>query len=536
MVQVKIAKILGLQSHSIPIKNGKRAPTSLNSTIKQIISCLFCIKKRAKSHATPKKNPKISVPTKPLPSLVISAEKSISILFNHKTQKYTYIAPPPPIKNLVISGGGAKGTALPGVFRAFEEYLTEEGTTFKDQLENAAGSSVGALGASLFAAGMGADEMKKALNSENFKKFLGRGIINKSGQPLLDFMRKHLKQSVASNLKRIFNTNDLNTVTNEHIIQHLNSSTFLMEDSQKKIVAKDIAHLLSSFKNDPFLLTFRMLDHLQKFDPTTFKNLTITATCRESGSTFYFDAASSPDLEIALACRASASLPIVLAPVWISKTLLPGYKDILPERTRLSFVDGGYLDNIPVNSMKDKQGNDTQNKGAYQQNLQTLALVFDETRQRKGTQSPFLDATENKKKHKLYDSRNLLSRLFRDIIARLLAGIKTKKRNTKSKEEGLERIRKAYTQRVILLKVKGVKTGNFEKAQKLRGVMEKAGHDAAASYLETHKGELLARHFENPNEILDLIPEDLRPSDAVWTQYLNEVKASQSRSTEGQGK
>ena len=152
---------------------------------------------------------------------------------------------------------------------------------------------------------------------------------------------------------------------------------------------------LGKKKPEDVCITFSMLQSLRALDPKTFKDLTVTATCRENGKVFYFDATTTPDLDIAIACRASASLPVILSSVKIEKKYLTNYEDV-PENG-LSFVDGGYLDNIPVSAMQDKQGVENENnKGEQGQNLQTLVLVFDGGKRAENEQSPFLESQSEK--------------------------------------------------------------------------------------------------------------------------------------------
>lgn len=68
-----------------------------------------------------------------------------------------------------------------------------------------------------------------------------------------------------------------------------------------------------------------------------YKDLVITATQQETSELTIFNSFDTPNIEIALACRASASIPIVFEPVEID-----GKK----------YVDGGYRDNTPTKYFK----------------------------------------------------------------------------------------------------------------------------------------------------------------------------------------
>ena len=428
-----------------------------------------------------------------IPNPQLELDACSSIIFNKKTNEYVYITKAPPIENLVISGGGAKGVILLGVLEAFEVKETDDTPSFKEQLKNIAGSSIGAITAGLMASGISAENMIRASEKINFKDLLGKGKgpVHKSGQPLLDFIRENMKNTISGHLKAMFQVDNLNTI-NSNLIEmfvkdKLKSKIYSDEDIKGHI--NNIHKILSTLNMDDLntcCITFSMLHTLHQLDPNIFKDLTITATCQELGETFYFDAEKTPDLDIAIACRASASLPVILNPVKIERQALCPYYSDKVKGDFLTFVDGGYIDNIPVSAMEDKQGSprsNPSNRGENGQNLQTLALVFDESGRDENEQSPFLDV---KIKRPLYNSKNLLNRLIRDTLAKSLAGISTKERNTLKKEEGLELIRQNYTQRNIPLLV-SLKTGNFDKAKKLESEYRIKGFNQALEYLEIIK-------------------------------------------------
>lgn len=442
-------------------------------------------------------------------SKTINIDPKTSIIYNPNTGQYNYITEAPPIKNLVISGGGAKGVILPGVMKASESYRIGD-NTFREQLENIAGSSVGALTAGLIASGMPADEFIQALAAEDFIKVLGKGSVGplfKSGKPLVKFLRTHIKKTVGENILRLTNKTKLEDIQNvkQFVIQKLHSLGKVYSTAKVSKITKDIEEtlvILKSEKIDEFKLTFSMLNSLREVDPKTFKNLTVTATCTESGSTFYFDAEKTPNLDIAIACRASASLPLILDRVKIdSASLLPGY--VSTGAKTLTFIDGGWLDNVPVKAMLNKQAL-VDNKGDRGQNLQTLALVFDEIGTSKFGQSPYLQAKI--KKYVLFDPTKLSNRLLRDTVPKVICKMDTKARNTKNKMKNMEEIRKKYTQRNIPLHV-DIKTTDFEKAKLREEEFRERGYDQTMEYLANHDNELMYRQFESLKSLLNQIPE-----------------------------
>jgi hypothetical protein len=70
-----------------------------------------------------------------------------------------------PYKNLVFEGGGVKGVAYAGVFEVLEQ------RQITPQIESVAGTSAGAITATMMALNYSADEFLKIMTTLNFEKF-----------------------------------------------------------------------------------------------------------------------------------------------------------------------------------------------------------------------------------------------------------------------------------------------------------------------------------------------------------------------------
>jgi NTE family protein len=97
---------------------------------------------------------------------------------------------------LVLSGGGAKGFAHIGVFKALEELGIRP--------DIISGTSVGALMGSLFADGYPADEIKLLFNGREFTEFAhiqlpASGLFDSSG--FSRFLKRHLRASTFEELQ-----------------------------------------------------------------------------------------------------------------------------------------------------------------------------------------------------------------------------------------------------------------------------------------------------------------------------------------------
>lgn len=159
--------------------------------------------------------------------------------------------------NLVLSGGGVKGIAHLGALKALEELgLLQHINTY-------AGTSIGALIASLIAIGYSSDELYKFIS-------------------LMDMSK--MKELVFSNLLKLFGLDDGKRM---HIIIY------------KLFEAKNI---------NPNITFIQLYEKIGK-------TLIITASCLNDKRAYYFSHTTDPDMEVLLALRMSISIPIYFAPV-----------------------------------------------------------------------------------------------------------------------------------------------------------------------------------------------------------------------------
>lgn len=253
------------------------------------------------------------------------------------------------IERIVLSGGGAKGVVNGGAYRA----LWETGVIQK--VRQLAGSSAGAITATLWALGMDQDDFRTALLSTNLKQLMGENVyfsrrndpgvilITRDGDELLTFIEENINTILTKKMARV--------------IQDFEERR-LQCSSEPDVIKLD--KILDKLNNNPKSITFGDLGILHRFFPEHFKDLSVTAVDFENkGKLQIFNSTNTPDVEVALACRASASIPGVLAPVKIN---VNG-----EERW---FVDGGLFDNLPTDYFDPTPGDSKPS--------QTLVLAFGE--------------------------------------------------------------------------------------------------------------------------------------------------------------
>ena len=260
-------------------------------------------------------------------------------------EKYSLIRPAPPIENMVLSGGGAKGFSNQEVVTLLEKHDILRG------VKNIAGSSVGAISAALLAGGLDAAtfaEKSNVSSSDIFSKLpesvsddlTFTGKLGSKGQ----FVPEHVNMALAESIKAYLEAIDIEADTSRLL------------DTVEQGILKELKKGLECLKLvSNFPITFKHLDILHKINPQKFKNLTITGFNETKQELAYYNA-SNPEcaeMSIAEAVRISMSLPLF-------------FKAIMAEEGK--FVDGGISSNLPSEAFVP----------GYQQRLQQLPAMTKE--------------------------------------------------------------------------------------------------------------------------------------------------------------
>ena len=223
------------------------------------------------------------------------------------------------IKQLVFSGGGAKGIVYPGMFWA----LTESGAICK--VSSLAGTSIGAISAALVAMGISKEELRNnimALDVVGMKGTAQSMFLNYDAKPLIGELRRMHTEALYTFFG---NTKTLPAKCPRQEFEQIKMK-IRKNHKDKNIEAKS--------------LTFAELHFLNKYFPDQFKDLRIVAVRKRDGAPVVFHYSTHPNVEIASACRASASIPYYFEPFTIDGE---------------EYVDGAVYDNIPTEHFEQKR-------------------------------------------------------------------------------------------------------------------------------------------------------------------------------------
>jgi NTE family protein len=217
-------------------------------------------------------------------------------------------------------------------------------------------------------------------------------------------------------------------------------------------------------------ILFGDLAVLRVIAPETFKDLLVTATRRDTGDLEIFDSRNTPDVEIAMACRASASIPIVFEPVKINGK---------------EYVDGGYRDNIPLSYFDQDKETGPQDISDNPAEIQaakktgrTLALAFGSS----------MDDSANiaiySAKEKIVDPSKLVKFLM-DVVFKVLARVGGIFKYSEEENKTHEKLRENALNTVVL-NTDDVGTLSFDKAQEKAEYLHIKGFMQTSRYLDNH--------------------------------------------------
>jgi exoenzyme U len=262
-----------------------------------------------------------------------------------------YEAPPPKVGEITFSGGGGKGTALPGAVKAlYESGVLKDATKI-------AGASVGSMTAALVAAGITPDEFRTMADADSTTAAITEG----TGGSKLGLLARAMKNKLL--------TGDMSPLTGQGLEDAVRG--VLDETLRKRIAdhvsecgqagkppAAEVMKVAQRLSSDQAGATFGDYRVLHRHIPA-IKEVVMTGTytteysadeagkkgkklkeSNDDGQLYVFDADSEPNLEVAVAVHASASFPGAFRPIDIK----------LASGLVVTFIDGGVMNNTPTSS------------------------------------------------------------------------------------------------------------------------------------------------------------------------------------------
>jgi NTE family protein len=218
------------------------------------------------------------------------------------------------LTNLVLEGGGVKGVAYPGALQVLET----QGVLPK--IDKVAGTSAGSIAAALIALGYSPSDLQSLMLDLNFQQFEDGSSL---GGPARFFSR-------------------FGWFTGDYFL-----------DWMQCRVKEKTGNPNATFAD------------LHK-DRSRFRDLFVVSSDLSRRRSQVFSYATSPDLPVAQAVRASMSIPLFFEGFYIKDNLFGE-----TGQRRDLFVDGGVFDNYPI-ELFDQDGVNPQTLGLFLSNLEAL--------------------------------------------------------------------------------------------------------------------------------------------------------------------
>ncbi|MCE9659856.1 MAG: patatin-like phospholipase family protein [Burkholderiales bacterium] len=263
--------------------------------------------------------------------------------------KVKYTAPPPKVAEITFSGGGGKGTALPGAVKALHESgILKDATKI-------AGASVGSMTAALVAAGITPDEMLAIADADETTDMITEG----TGGSKKGLLARALKNKILTGSGSPLTGQGLEDIVRNVLDETLRKrmAEYMAECSKAgKPIDPAVARITARLASNKAGPTFGDYRALSKVIPA-IKEVVMTGSYtteftgegkgkkkleggNEEGQLYVFDADSEPDLEVAVAVHASASFPGAFKPIDIK----------IASGLTVRFIDGGVMNNTPTSS------------------------------------------------------------------------------------------------------------------------------------------------------------------------------------------
>lgn len=275
-----------------------------------------------------------------------------------KVAKIAVLRDAPPIENLVLRGGGAKGIGNPPALRA----LANLGKL--SDLKKVVGTSAGALTAVCLASGMSAQAFQNLSNDTSMLSLLSSPDDFEKRYPEVKLGTLGFGAGKALETLDRASASSVSRYLNEHWDEVINVPQWgrLSEVDQNRLIHLRDQNLEASPRTGN-MITFHDLHLMHQLVPTKFRELVLTGFDASQKETAYFSAATHPDMPVALAGRISMSIPLFFKAV----------KMAVEGKSR-SFIDGGVGSNMPseviLNGLSGREMEDAM--------VKTLLMTYDE--------------------------------------------------------------------------------------------------------------------------------------------------------------
>ena len=476
------------------------------------------------------------------------------------------------VEFITFSGGGAKGAAYSGVYAALTEGGIMQNVR---AVAGASAGAITAAMIATGITPQEFEKISKETNLQDLLGKQGAMMVNKDGTPLYELVQNTARVNIATYLnshdilevgtKRIENIRGEQKKVAEQLAPYLeyqaaiegrlaklkaeardqvgqdlqNSMEQIKLSEQQRFEAlsginnleerslylqnqiKEVENLvknngagfeeLRNRANSGGKIYFKDLGSLNIINLERFKDLVMTAVRRDNGELTVFSPHTTPDIEIALAARASASIPLVFQPVRIND---------------IEYVDGGYRDNTPTTHFKTRPGeqgveditdNPEKTKKAKQKN-RALVFAFGSNK----SDDP-LHVAIYSQKEKIYNPNKII-KFLTDVVFKMLAKVGGKFQYSASEEQNYQKVRDNALN-AIMVDTKNVSTLSFDEAQRQADYLHIKGHLQTMGHMHNHElGTNIDKDVQHKEFMLEIYEKADKTAGSFWGKVINAGK------------
>ncbi len=259
------------------------------------------------------------------------------------------------IENLVFQGGSVKGIAYLGALEELERGTNDNNNNNTQnaltnlfslkKMKRIAGTSAGAITATLVALGYPLDALKKEQEELDFRELLDE----KSGNT-----RRFFFQSVNNSQANTSKTSKVAKSTS-NVVSHPIAASQISSRLSKDMGIYDGEFLRKWLEQHIYIrtgdkhLTFLELHKMHLKKPEVFKDLFVVGANLSTGLAEAFNYLKTPNVIIADAVRISLSIPLLFKPHTVYIKNAKGERELA--KPSYVYTDGGILDNYPINAL-----------------------------------------------------------------------------------------------------------------------------------------------------------------------------------------
>lgn len=432
----------------------------------------------------------------------------------------------PPIENLVLSGGGAKGVGMGGALLA----LADAGLL--DELRSVAGSSAGALVATWISVGRDIGELNGILTGQ-LRQLLATDRALNAVYPDISFrdtarvtarllspfgathdtatgMIRKLDEITAQEARDFLRSRDAEGLRRDVTVavaqrrKGAGDTGALSDDTVRQEVGRAMARLTELAEAPDFtrsragkMVTFSDIALLHALAPEKFREVAMSVHDTTTGKNMVFDKLTAPSMPLAYGARASMAHPLIATGVSFPQFSGPSARHV--------FSDGGISSNVPIEALvplsrgrSNSDPTDSRSPAQQRQRAASTVMVFDNA----GETDKIMHAPPEDK-----SSSGLFQRMFGSISSAVMGWVASNPHLAADTEADRKKVHD-FGPNVVNVKHGELSTMDLDAPAELRHEALTQAHADATQQMKIVRGDLYAVEVSSVEEAFGLLDDE----------------------------